>query len=138
MCSLKSAFSVCTLAITLSGCQAKLSVSKSFSLPQEEGKISQTWEMPAQTAAQTIKVAVNVKSGPNVDVFVVNASEISDVIDASPKEKKKWEEKGYGFKRDVKSETVTVKVPANVEYKVHIMQVDDAKGKSEIEVKITN
>jgi hypothetical protein len=125
------------LAIAVAGCQAKLTVSKSFTLPNENG-ISQTWDMPPQPSAQTIKVAVTVKSGPNVDVFVVNASDVGDKIEASPKEKKMWEEKGYGFKRDVKSETVTVKVPANVAYKVHIMQVDDSKGKSELDVKITN
>lgn len=128
---------VFALAIAICGCQAKLTVSKTFTLPMGD-KISETWEMPAQRSAQTLKIAVNVRSGSNVDVFVVNASDIGDIIEASPKEKKKWEEKGYGYKRDVKSETVTVNVPANVKYKVHIMQVDDATGKSEIEVKITN
>jgi hypothetical protein len=121
----------------VSGCQAKLTVSKSFTLPGDDG-IVQIWEMPAQPSVQSIKVAVTVKSGPNVDVFVANASDIGEEIHGSPKEKKAWEEKGFGFKRDVKSETVTVKVPANVKYKVLIMQVDEAKGKSELEVKITN
>lgn len=124
-------------SFAISGCQAKLSVSKSFTLPGEDG-IVQAWEMPAQPSAQSIKVAVTVKSGPNVDVFVANASDIGEFIHGSPKEKKAWEEKGYGFKRDAKSETVTVKVPANVKYKVIVMQVDDAKGKSEVEVRITN
>ena len=126
------------VSFAIAGCQAKLTVSKTFTLPGEDS-LNQSWEMPPQPSEQNIKITVNVKKGPSVDVFVVNAADIGDVIDGGgPKEKKRWEEKGYGFKRNVKSETITVKIPANVKYKVNIMQSDDAKDKSEVEVKITN
>ena len=119
------------------GCQAKLSVSKSFKLP-DDLEIVKMFEMPAQPGAQSITVNVTVKSGSNVDVFVVPTSLVGMVIGKSVNEKKTWEEKGYGFKRDMKTGTATAKVPANVEYKVIVIQSDDAKEKSEIDVKITN
>ena len=137
MRSFLSPFLMIGIAFAVAGCQAKLTVSKTFTLPSDDD-VSGTWEMPAQPSAQSIKVAVNVRSGPIVDVFVVNASDIGKEVANTPSERKKWEEKGYGFKRNVKSETVTVNVPANVKYKVHIMQVEEAMGKSEVEVKITN
>ena len=120
------------------GCQAKLSVSKTFKLP-DEGSNGKIFLMPIQPGAQTITVTVTVKSGSNVDAFVVPASLIpDDVFGKSVNEKKSWEEKGYGFKRDMKTGTAMAKVPANVEYKVIIILSDDAKEKSEIDVKITN
>ena len=120
------------------GCQAKLSEMKTIILP-DKGSSGKIYLMPIQPGAQTITVTVTVKSGSNVDAFVVPASLIpDDVFGLSANEKKTWEEKGYGFKRDMKTGTAMAKVPANVEYKVIIILSDDAKEKSEIDVKITN
>ena len=124
--------------VTAIGCQAKLTVSKTIKVPSDEG-IGNIQKMPAQPSAQTITVSINVKSGSNVDVFVLPASLLpNDEVGTSPDEKKTWEEKGYGFKREMKSGSMTAKIPANVEYRVLIIQSDDAKEKSEVELKITN
>ena len=124
--------------IAAAGCQAKLTVTQSFKLPDEDSNIVKTFSMPAQPIAQTITVNVTVKSGSNVDVFVVPASLVGDTVGKEPNEKKKWEDKAYGSKRDLKFGSMTAKVPANSEFKVMFIQSDDAREKSEVEVKITN
>lgn len=123
--------------VAVVGCQAKLTVSKTFKIP-DDGEIVKIFEMPAQAGAQTIKVVATVKSGSNIDCFIIPASLVGNEVGTSPNEKKTWEEKGFGFKRDIKSETFTAKVPANTAYKVLVIQSDSAKEKSDIEIKITN
>lgn len=119
------------------GCQAKLTVSKTFKLP-DEAEVVKIFEMPAQPGEQTIKIDVTVKSGSSVDVFVVPANLVGAAIASDKKEKKVWEEKAYGSKRDVTAGSMTAKVPAKAEYKVLVIQSDNAKQTSEVEIKITN
>ena len=127
------------IAITaVMGCQAKLTVNKTHTIPDEEGRIAEIFSMPAQPGAQTITIKLNVKRGSNIDVFVLPDDLVGVDVGTRPDEKKFWEGKAFGSKRDIKSETMTVKIPANTKYKVVIMQTDSAKEKSEIETNITN
>lgn len=137
MRSIQPYVAMIVVSAACAGCQAKLNVSKTFMLPGDDTN-NQIWEMPAQTSEQSVKITVTVKKGSPVEVFVVKASDVGETVHGDEKEKKAWEEKGFGFKRNTKSDTVTVKIPANVKYKVIVMQVEDAKEKSEVEVKITN
>jgi|LakMenEpi03Aug12_release.lakeMendotaPanAssembly.Ray.scaffolds.fasta_scaffold528191_1 hypothetical protein len=119
------------------GCQAKLTVSKNYTLP-DDSDIAKILEMPPQTSEQTLKISVKVKSGDPIDVFVVKSSDAGNIIGTSAKEKKEWEQKGLGFQRDLKDSSFTVKIPPNTPYKVIAIQSDSAKAKSEFELKVTN
>lgn len=119
------------------GCQAKLTVSKNYTLP-DESDIAKILELPPQTSEQSLKISVKVKSGDPIDVFVVKSSDAGNIIGTSAKEKKEWEQKGLGSQRDLKDSSFTVKIPANTSYKVIAIQCDSAKTKSEFELKVTN
>jgi RecJ-like exonuclease len=88
--------------------------------------------------AQTLKVDIKLKAGDAIDLFVVKADAVGEIVGNSPNEKKKWEAGALGFKRDQKSGSFTVKVPANTKYKVIVMQCDTAKVKSEFDLNVTN
>jgi hypothetical protein len=119
------------------GCQAKLTVAKSYKIP-DDGEIAKILEMQAQPSAQTLTIGVKMKSGDAIDIFVLKADAIGDTYAKSTDEKKKWEAMALGAKRDTKDGTFTVKVPANTKYKVVIMQADSAKVASEFDLKVTN
>jgi uncharacterized lipoprotein YmbA len=119
------------------GCQAKLTVSKTYTLP-DGPTLEKPLEMPAQPSPQTLTITVNVKSGDSIDVFVLKADDFSTTTATQNDEKKLWESKALGFKRDMKSETFNVKIPANVKYFVVSCLSEKSKAKTEYELKVTN
>ena len=132
-------FSLPTVAAVIlsAGCTAKLNYSKSVTLPGETS-ILDAIVLDPQPRAQTFKVKVDVTNGSPVDVFVIRTSDFSDRIIGSDADKKKWESTGLGFKRDLKSDSLTVSIPANTESTVIIIQSANARDRTTATITITN
>src|ERR671911_1351513 len=94
------------LAFLVAGCADKLRTESAFTLP-DGGNTTKVFDLPAQSAEQTIKVEVT--SDKPVDVFVMPAKDAPG-LDGLPT--KEWQTKAPTFKEGVTKQTLTAKVPA--------------------------
>ena len=128
---------VLAAVLAVSGCGPKLDVSRSFKLPEEDGKVAYRLVPDPQSKDQKITVKVNVTGDP-VDVFVLKASDVPEPILTTEAEKKMFEGKAFGFVRATTSGTVTCTVPAKTSYEVVIVLSGVTGTKTEGTVKLTN
>jgi hypothetical protein len=124
-------------SLTACGCGAKLNVSKSFSLPTQEGPAYVLVADP-QPRDQEVSVSVEV-TGDTVDVFVMKAPDLpADFTLVNEMERKGMEAKALGSARSTKSATVTCSVPANTDYRVVVLLDGKLGAKTQGTVKLTN
>ena len=113
------------------GCADKLRTESAFTLP-DGGNTTKVFDLPAQSAEQTLKVEVT--SDQPVDVFVMPAKDAPD-LDGLPT--KEWQTKSQTFKEGVTNETLTAKVPAKQATKV-VVTPSAKTQKAQVAVKLTN
>ena len=124
--------SVCAVLIFLvAGCADKLNTTSSFTLP-DGGNTTKVFDLPAQSAEQTIRVEVT--SDKPVDVFVMSAADAPN-LDGLPS--KEWQAKSVTFKEGVTSDTLTAKVPAKQATKV-VVTPSAKTQKANVTVKLSN
>ncbi|HET6574955.1 MAG TPA: hypothetical protein VFG68_15220 [Fimbriiglobus sp.] len=119
------------LALLAAGCANKLDTTSSFTLP-EGGNATKIFDLPAQSAEETIKVQVT--SDKPVDVFVMLAQDAPN-LDGLPS--KEWQTKSVTFKEGVTSDTLTAKVPAKQATKV-VVTPSAKTQKANIKVRLSN
>ncbi len=124
-------FVVLVLVCGLVGCKAaKLNEDKSFSLSSAADEY--LLELIPQKAEQTVSAAVTATEP--VDVYVVLKSAAADPRDLKPADREK---KAVAFKKGVKAETLTAKIPAN-EASAVLVVLGSGSKKSDVTVKLTN
>lgn len=119
------------LALLVAGCADKLRTESAFTLP-DGGNTTKVFDLPAQSAEQTLKVEVT--SDRPVDVFVMPAKDAPD-LDGLPT--KEWQTKSVTFKEGVTNETLTAKVPAKQATKV-VVTPSAKTQKAQVTVKLSN
>jgi hypothetical protein len=119
------------LAFLVAGCADKLRTESAFTLP-DGGNTTKVFDLPAQSAEQTLKVEVT--SDRPVDVFVMPAKDAPD-LDGLPT--KEWQAKSVTFKEGVTNETLTAKVPAKQATKV-VVTPSAKSQKAQVKVKLSN
>jgi hypothetical protein len=116
--------------LVLTGCSAKLNIEKTFSLPEGTDPDKLLLFDP-QSREQSITVTVDASDSVNVGVFLKSVT--ADLRELSEPEREK---KAAIFKKGIKQETLTVKIPANAEYTVLVSLAPKvAKSSGKITVK---
>jgi hypothetical protein len=113
------------------GCADRLNTTSSFTLP-DGGNTTKVFDLPAQSAEQTVKVEVT--SDKPVDVFVMPAQGAPN-LDGLPS--KEWQAKSTAFKEAVMSDALTAKVPAKQATKV-VVTPSAKTQKATVTVKLSN
>lgn len=119
------------LSFLAAGCANRLRTESAFTLP-DGGNTTKVFDLPAQSAEQTIKVEVT--SDKPVDVFVMPAQGAPN-LDGLPS--KEWQAKSTAFKEGVTSDTLTAKVPAKQATKV-VVTPSAKTQKATVTVKLSN
>jgi uncharacterized lipoprotein YmbA len=119
------------LMFLVAGCADKLRTESTFTLP-DGGNTTKVFDLPAQSAEQTLKVEVT--SDKPVDVFVMSAKDAPN-LDGLPT--KEWQTKSQTFKEGVTNETLTAKVAAKQATKV-VVTPSAKTQKAQVTVKLTN
>ena len=125
------ALALFVLAFLVAGCADKLRTESTFTLP-DGGNTTKVFDLPAQSAEQTLKVEVT--SDKPVDVFVMPAKDAPG-LDGLPT--KEWQTKSVTFKEGVTNETLTAKVPAKQATKV-VVTPSAKSQKAQVKVKLSN